>query len=194
MDKTINAKDVQPGMTITHETDGIKSILTVDTVEHEKSWVTLRTAERAAVCIRPDTQVTVEGDRPETLCPVYTMRRIPGGGSAVKIGEPGSAQWISAESGGSIAPDAVDGFSSVSVVYSPESDHEVAEVPDVVKRWEDWERDNTEWRKYKWKDNDGDMWEWFEDVGKWRVADSYGVLRYIPGPSLFATFPVTRAK
>lgn len=194
MDKTINAKDVQPGMTITHETDGIKSILTVGTVEREERWVTLRTAERAGLCIRPDSQVTVEGDRPETLWPVYTVRRIPGGGSAVKIGEPGSPQWVSADEEGSTAPDAVDGFWAIPVVYVTVPDNEVAEVPNVVKRWQDWERDNTEWRKHKWKDNEGDMWEWLEDVGKWRVEDSYGVLRDLPGPSLFATFPVTRVQ
>lgn len=194
MDKTINAKDVQPGMTITHETDGIKSILTVGTVEREEDWITLWTAEGGITCIRTDTQVTVEADRPETLCPMYTMRRIPGGGSAVNIGEPGSPQWVSSDEEGSATPSAVGGFWAIPVVYVTEPDDEVTEVPDVVKRWQDWERDNTEWRKHKWKDNDGDMWEWLEDVGKWRVEDSYGILRDLPGPSLFATFPVTRVQ
>lgn len=194
MDKTINAKNVQPGMTITHETDGIKSILTVATVEREEDWITLWTAEGGITCIRPDTQVTVDGDLPVSMHPVHTVLRVPGIGSIVKVSEAGSPQWIDAHDGGSIMPDVVNGFDGVSVVYSPKTDNEVTEVPDVVKRWQDWERDNTEWRKHKWKDNDGDMWEWLEDVGKWRVEDCYGVLRDLPGPSLFATFPVTRVK
>lgn len=194
MDKTINAKDVQPGMTIAHETDGIKSIFTVDTVEREKSWVTLRTAERAAVCIRPDTQVTVEGDRPAPAYAVGTVLRVPGVGCVVKVSETDSAQWVNVETGATFAEFFLNVYQGVSVVYSPKTDNEVTEVPDVVKRWQDWERDNTEWRKHKWKDNDGDMWEWLEDVGKWRVEDSYGILRDLPGPSLFATFPVTRVQ
>lgn len=197
MSYTIAASEVKPGMTIAYESVGIKRTLTVDRAESEVDWVALWTAERGIACIRPDAQVTVEGDRPASLYAVGTVLRVPGYGSIVKIGEAGSAQWIDAHDGGSIMPGIVDRFDDVSVVYTPEagSDDEVTGVPDVVQKWEDWERDNTEWRKHKWEDADGDVWEWGEDHSAWYVVDAGGARRFTSGTGLsIASFPVTRVK
>lgn len=196
MSYTIAATEIKPGMTITEEHRGVKRTLTVDRVDHRVNYVATFSIEGGTVCIVNESPVTVEGEPPMSARAVGTILRVSGVGSIVKVRDTGHTQWVDADRGWRVLPGTVDAFRGVSVVYSPESepDDEVAEVPDVVKRWEDWERDNTEWRKHKWKDNDGDMWEWLEDVGKWRVEDSYGVLRDLPGPSLFATFPVTLVK
>jgi hypothetical protein len=195
MSYTIKAAEINPGMTITDEKVGIKRILTVATVEREEEWVTLWTAEGGITCIRPDTRVMVEGDRPVSLYPVHTVLRVPGVGSVVKVAETGSAQWISAETGDNIMRGAVDGFLGVSVVYSPESDSDVTEIPNVVQKGEDWERDNTEWRKHKWEDEDGDVWGWDENHSVWYVANADGIRQYTSGPGLgTASFPVTRVK
>lgn len=195
MSYTIAASEVKPGMTITDESCGIKRTLTVDRIENEVNWVTLRTAERGIACIRPDTQVTVEGDRPASMLPAGTILRVPGVGSIVKVSEAGNPQWVSADGGGNINPGVVDGFCGVSVVYAPKSDNEVTEVPDVVQKQEDWERDNTEWRKHDWEDADGDVWKWCESISEWRVVRFDGTTRYDSGPGLgIASFPVTRVK
>lgn len=195
MSYTIAASEVKPGMTITDESCGIKRTLTVATVEREEDWVTLWTAEHGIACIRPDTQVTVEGDRPASMLPAGTILRVPGVGSIVKVSEADGTQWIDADLGTILASGTVDRLCGVSVVYSPESDHTVTEVPDVVQEWEDWERDNTEWRKHDWEDADGDVWKWYESISKWRVVRFDGTTRYTSGPGLsIASFPVTRVK
>lgn len=194
MSYTIAASEVKPGMTITDESCGIKRTLTVDRVENEANWVNAYTAERGIACIRTDTQVTVEGDRPMSMHPVGTVLRVPGVGSIVKVSEAGGTQWIDAHDGSSM-PDMVDRLCGVSVVYAPKSDNEVTEVPDVVQKWEDWERDNTEWRKHDWEDADGDVWKWYEGISEWRVVRFDGTTRYDSGPGLgIAAFPVTRVK
>lgn len=197
MSYTITADKIETGMTITEETKGIKRALTVATIDREEDWVTLWTAERGAACIRPDTQVTVEGDRPVSMYPVHTVLRVPGIGSIVKIGEAGSAQWIDAHDGGSIMPGIVDRFDDVSVVYTPEagSDDEVTEVPDVVQKWKDWERNNIEWRKHKWEDKDGDVWEWDENKSLWYLVNANGTIELTSGKHLLAaSFPLSRIK
>lgn len=195
MSYTIAASEVKPGMAIAYESCGIKRTLTVDRVENEANWVNLWTAERGIACIRPDAQVTVEGDRPASLYAVGTVLRVPGFGSIVKVSEADSTQWIDADGGTILAAGTVDRLCGVSVVYAPKSDNEVTEVPDVVQKWEDWERDNTEWRKHDWEDADGDVWKWYESVGDWHVVRFDGTTRYTSGPGLsIATFPVTRVK
>lgn len=197
MSYTIAASEVKPGMTITNESCGIKRTLTVDRIENEAIWVSLWTAEHGVTCIRPDTQVTVEGDRPMSASAVGTILSVPGIGSIVKVSETGHTQWVEADRGCSVMPGTVDMFGYVSVVYSPEpeTDNEVTEVPDVVQKQEDWERDNTEWRKHDWEDADGDVWEWYENHSMWYVVDAGGARRYTSGPGLsIATFPVTRVK
>ena len=194
MSYTIAATEIKPGMTITEEHRGVKRTLTVDRVDHRDNYVATFSIEGGTVCIVNESPVTVEGEPPMSARAVGTILRVPGVGSIVKVSDTGSIQWVDADGGGRVAPSAVDWFAGVSVVYEPVSDDEVTEVPNVVESQGDWKYDNSEWRKHKWEDRDGDVWEWLEDVGKWRVEDCYGVLRDLPGLSLFATFPVTRVQ
>lgn len=194
MSYTIVATEIKPGMAITEETDGITRTFTVDRVESGESWVNAYTAERGMACIRPNSHVTVEGDRPMSASAVGTILRVPGVGSIVKVRDTGFIQWVDADRGDRIAPSAVERFDGVSVVYEPVDNDEVTEVPDVVERNE-WERDNSEWRKHKWEDADGDVWEWRENDRLWHVISADGTSEYESGPSLnMAAFPVTRVK
>lgn len=195
MSYTIAATEIKPGMTITEEHRGVKRTLTVDRVDHRDNYVATFSIEGGTVCIVNESPVTVEGEPPMSARAVGTILRVPGVGSIVKVSDTGSIQWVDADGGGRVAPSAVDWFSGVSVVYEPVSDDEVTEVPNVVESREDWKYDNSEWRKHKWEDRDGDVWEWDGAAGLWFVGNADGTVEFTSGKWLFyASFPVTRVK
>lgn len=208
MDKTIYALGVQPGMTISEKHGGITQTFTVDNVEQQEASVILRTAENDAVILRHSKEVTVLAEAEPDLGSVimdadgFTWARTEGD-----------------ESGWRLVADVQDAtdLAGVPSLYRSWGDHTSRgdvrvlyrntympprtsntpgnKVPDIVQGWQGWERDNTEWRKHDWEDADGDVWEWYEGVGEWRVVRANGNIRYESGPGLnIATFPVTRVK
>lgn len=201
MSYTIPATEIKPGMTITEEHRGVTRTLTVDRVDRRDNYVTTFSIEGGTVCIVNESPVTVEGDRPASAYAVGTVLRVPGVGSIVKVSDTGFIQWVDADGGGRVAPSAVDRFDGVSVVYEPvsddddDNDDEVTKVPDVVESHGDWEPNNTEWRKHKWEDIDGDVWEWDEVGSMWLVVNTDGTIEFTSDKCLFAaSFPLSRVK
>ena len=195
MSYTIPATEIKPGMTITEKHRGVTRTLTVDRVDHRDNYVATFSIEGGTVCIVNESPVTVEGEPPMSARAVGTILRVSGVGSIVKVSDTGFIQWVDADRGDRVAPSAVDRFDGVSVVYEPVSDDEVTEVPDIVESQGDWKCDNSEWRKHKWEDRDGDVWEWDGAAGLWSVLNADGTVALTSAKWLFyATFPVTRVK
>lgn len=208
MDKTINAKDVQPGMTITEKHGGITQTFTVHAVTQQEASVILRTAENDAVILRHFKEVTVLAEAEPDMGSVimdadgFTWARTDADEIGWRVvnyirGVEELAEvptlyrsWEDQTSRGDVTVLYRNTYTPPSTSNTPEN-----KVPEVVQSWTDWEHANAEWRKHKWEDKDGDVWEWFENHSKWYVVNRYGSVLHETGPNLIrATFPVTRVK
>lgn len=204
MNKTINAQDVQPGMTISEKHGGITQTFTVDSVEQQEASVILRTAENDAVPLRHFKEVTVLAEtEPDVGSVIMDADNV----TWVRVDDTDMG-WRCAyrmEVSDNVPPlyktwEEHTSRGNVKVLYrntyTPPhtSNTQENKVPDTVQE-KDWQSDNVEWRKHDWADADGDVWKWYEGVQGWRVVRANGETRYESGPGLgLAEFPVTRVK
>ena len=181
MTRTIKASEVQSGMTVQFDLQGWEVKGTAGAVAVGPHAVWIYTEKWCEMSLDLDSPVTVlaepQPEEPVTLC----ARIVVAGRKIYRWTEDPKEPWPWRGEALNVDPvlwswGQLSGLGPVTVVdaapsWTAPADREP--TPEVPERIEEWPEDDTELRKHKWQDADGDVWRYESDnrVGRWLCAD-----------------------
>lgn len=179
--RKIKASEIRPRMEVEWTSVGITRKCVASTVDSAspRYGVNLHTSEGGLVNIPGNAEVTVlsEPAPPQPEEPRWVAARAKLRDYRFFRVDESDRPWRKADCMGRVFPYRYswrDVCSLGPVTVIPDQGWTVpADAPEVPERIEEWPEDDTELRKHKWQDADGDVWRYESDnrVGRWLCAD-----------------------